>query len=109
MLHRRILTLLVLLVFTLQHKVLDDNRTLHHIHFMMQSTLIDNDTTPPATRAAARAALGSALVLGFAAERLLYYGPTGPGFVIWIALFGLCAFMIVRQAGFAWQRETAIA
>ena len=80
-----------------------------HIHFMMQSTLIENDPTPPVTRAAARAALGSAIILGFAAERLLFYGPTGPGFVIWVALFGLSAFLIVRQARFEWQRETAIA
>jgi hypothetical protein len=48
-------------------------------------------------------------MLGLAAERLLWYGPTGPGFVLWIALFGTSAVLIVRQARFAWQSETALA
>lgn len=75
----------------------------------MQSTSENKGETDFASRYAARAALACAILLGIAAERLLRYGPTGVGWVLWIALFGVCALMIVRHAGFGWQRETALA
>lgn len=74
----------------------------------MQSTSENKDNPDFTTRAAARAAIGCALLLGVAAEQLLWHGPMGAGWVLWIALLGTCALMIVRQARFAWQRETAI-
>lgn len=75
----------------------------------MQSTSENKDNTGFVTRAAARAAISSGLLLGIAAERLLWYGAMGVGWVLWIALFGACALLIVWQARFAWQRETALA
>ncbi|MGQ0561048.1 MAG: DUF4153 domain-containing protein [Gemmatimonadota bacterium] len=75
---------------------------------MVQSLQQDKDDAF-ARRTAARVALAMALLLGLAAERLLWYGPLGLGWLLWIALFGACAVVIVRQAGFEWQRETAVA
>ena len=74
----------------------------------MQSTSDDKDHPGFVSRAAARSAIGAAILLGIAAERLLWYGPIGVGWVLWIALLGVCAVMLVRQARFAWQRETAL-
>ena len=91
----------------------------------MQSISHDKDDAPGATRApnatatqatpdfasraAARVALAVALLLGVAADRLLSNGPTGLGWVLWIALLGTGAVVIVRQARFPWQRETTLA
>lgn len=62
----------------------------------------------PEYRASARAALPAALLLGFAAERLLINGPLGPGFPIWIAMFGATSVLMTRQAQLNWQRETIV-
>src|ERR1041385_1814143 len=75
----------------------------------MQSEPLVNHTTPATYPAAARAAIGSACVLGIAAQYLLHYGPTGVGWIIWIALFGGGAVVVVRRGGFPQERERGIA
>ncbi|MGQ0815845.1 MAG: DUF4153 domain-containing protein [Gemmatimonadota bacterium] len=75
----------------------------------MQSKSYDKEDNALRTTAAARAGFGSAILLGIAAERLLIHGPFGWGWVLWIALFGASAVLVVRQGGFPWLRETALA
>lgn len=48
--------------------------------------------------------LGFAGVLGLAADRLLWAGPGGPGFAIWIALLGAAAVVVVQRTGLEWTR-----
>ena len=76
---------------------------------MPQSALINKDTPGLPTRWAARATLPSAALLGIAGQQLLQQGPTGLGWVVWMALFGCSSVMIVRQARFEWQLETTLA
>src|SRR5688500_18016652 len=67
------------------------------------------DTSNYQRRAAARAALFAAILLGFAARQLLPNGPAGTGWLLWIALRGVASVAVVRQAHFAWSRDTIIA
>lgn len=41
-------------------------------------------------------ALAASLILGLAADRLLWAGPLGPGFTLWIALLGAAAVYVAR-------------
>lgn len=76
-------------------------------YFMTQSDL--NEFHGKNTDTTVRATIVLALLLGLAADQLLWDGPHGLGWLIWVALFGAGAMLLVRQAHFAWQRETAIA
>lgn len=60
-------------------------------------------------KTAANTALIAAIVLGFAADRLLPEGPIGPGFALWITLFGGVAVFLTRRHQMDCSRETAIA
>jgi hypothetical protein len=51
--------------------------------------------------------LGGGLALGFAADRLLWAGPVGPGLAIWLALLGGSATLLARVHGWSWTRATA--
>lgn len=77
----------------------------------MQSTLTNRDQDQPTTpsQRAARAALFAAPLLGLAAERLITHGPTGPGWVIWMTLFGAAAIFVVHRGGYPWLRHTIFA
>jgi len=86
---------------------------------MMQSTMRNQgDITTPQTatrdlgyvhHTTARIALVMAAALGLAADRLFWGGPFGPGWLLWVALFGTAAVILVRQAHYAWQTETILA
>ena len=49
-------------------------------------------------------ALALALALGFLADRLLWTGPRGPGFALWILLLGSAAVFLVHRSGASWVR-----
>lgn len=51
--------------------------------------------------------LGIGLLLGIAADRLLWAGPLGPGMLIWMTLLGGAAVALARYRGWPWQRAVA--
>lgn len=55
----------------------------------------------------ATGALVLAGVLGLAGDRLLWSGPMGPGFAIWIALLGAAAVLVARRAAVPWTATAA--
>ncbi len=52
--------------------------------------------------------LGIGLVLGIAADRLLWAGPLGPGMLIWMTLLGGSAVALARYREWAWRRPVLL-
>lgn len=52
-------------------------------------------------------ALGLAFGLGLLADRLLWAGPRGPGFAIWVLLLGGAALVLARKLRVPWTRALA--
>lgn len=61
----------------------------------------------PATGTTASLVLALGLVLGLAADRLLWEGPQGPGMTLWMALLGATAVLLARREGWAWTHDVA--
>lgn len=51
--------------------------------------------------------LGIGLLLGLAADRLLWLGPLGPGFTLWMALLGGAAVIVARRQRWPWSGAVA--
>lgn len=68
-------------------------------------TATDDTRAGPAGSAARALALAG--VLGLAADRLLWAGPLGPGFAIWVGLLGAAAVLVARRAREPWTAAAA--
>ncbi|MDX1674726.1 MAG: DUF4173 domain-containing protein [Longimicrobiales bacterium] len=56
----------------------------------------------------AAALLGAGLLLGIAADQLLWLGPLGPGMTLWMALLGSAAVLLTGRAGWPWHRDVIV-